>query len=356
MALSPDSEADALHARQRNTARSDHRGNRLLTGLCVLGFLLLAGGVFGIVAGARPIPLATTWNAIAHFDPADSDHLLVRLLRIPRTLLAVVVGAALGVAGTIMQALTRNPLSDPGILGINAGAAMTVTCAIALFGITDVTAYMAFSVAGAALAGLAVYLLGNLGQSGDPVRVVLAGAALSVVLMSLTQIVLVNSDEQVFDQFRNWSVGSLQGRSYAVLLPVTVLSSIGILIAFALTKALDTASLGADLAKSLGGNPLYIWSFSALAVIILSGAATAAAGPIGFIGLTAPHIARLITGPGHRWLLPYSMMIAALLTVSADALGRVIAPPGEVGVGIMVALMGGPFFIALVRRHRISKL
>jgi len=327
-----------------------------MSGLAVLGLLLFTAILFGIVAGARPISLATTWGAITHFDAADSDHLLVRLLRVPRTLLAIVVGAALGAAGTIMQALTRNPLSDPGILGINAGAAMAVTGAIALFGITDVTAYMAFGIAGAALAGAAVYLLGNLTGSGDPVRVVLAGAALSVVLMSLTQIVLVNSDEQVFDQFRNWSVGSLQGRSYAVLLPAFILSSIGIAIAFALTKALDTAALGADLAKALGGNPLYIWSFSALAVITLCGAATAAAGPIGFVGLTAPHIARLITGPGHRWLLPYAMMIAALLTVSADALGRVIAPPGEVGVGIMVAVMGGPFFIALVRRHRISKL
>lgn len=329
--------------------------NRLI-GLGALTFLLAVTVIFGIVAGARPIPLSTSWDAIVDFDPANSDHLLVRLLRIPRTLLAIVVGASLGVAGTIMQALTRNPLSDPGILGINAGAAVAITCAIALFGISSVTAYMALGMAGAALAGAAVYLLGNLSRGGNPVRVVLAGAALSVVLMSLTQIVLVNSDEQVFDQFRNWSVGSLQGRGYGVLLPVLALSSIGAAIAFTLTKALDTAALGADLAKALGGNPLRIWGLSALAVIILSGAATAGAGPIGFVGLTAPHITRLITGPGHRWLLPYAMMIAALLTVSADALGRVIAPPGEVSVGIMLALIGGPFFIALVRRHRISKL
>lgn len=329
--------------------------NRLI-GLGALAFLLAAAVIFGIIAGARPIPLSTSWDAIVDFDPTNSDHLLVRLLRIPRTLLAIVVGASLGVAGTIMQALTRNPLSDTGILGINAGAAVAITCAIALFGITSVTAYMALGMAGAALAGAAVYLLGNLSRGGNPVRVVLAGAALSVVLMSLTQIVLVNSDEQVFDQFRNWSVGSLQGRGYGVLLPVLALSSIGAAIAFTLTKALDTAALGADLARALGGNPLRIWGLSALAVIILSGAATAGAGPIGFVGLTAPHIARLITGPGHRWLLPYAMMIAALLTVSADALGRVIAPPGEVSVGIMLALIGGPFFIALVRRHRISKL
>jgi iron complex transport system permease protein len=191
---------------------------------------------------------------------------------------------------------------------------------------------------------------------GAEVRIVLAGAALTVVLLSLAQIVLVNSDEHVFDQFRHWSVGSLQGRGYAVLYPVLALTSVGLLIALSLAKALDTAALGADLTRALGGNPLRIWGLSALAVIMLSGAATAAAGPIGFVGLTAPHIARLITGPGHRWLLPYAMAIAALLTAGADALGRVIAPPGEVGVGIMVALMGGPFFIALVRRHRVSKL
>lgn len=329
---------------------------RRVAGLLALGLLLLGCMLFGVVAGARPIPIAMTWQAIVHFDPANSDHLLVRHLRIPRTLLAVVVGAALGTAGAILQALTRNPLADPGILGINAGAAVAIAAAIALVGVTDVTAYMAFGLLGAALAGAGVYLLGNLSRNGAEVRIVLAGAALTVVLLSLAQIVLVNSDEHVFDQFRHWSVGSLQGRGYGVLYPVLALTVLGLAIALSLAKALDTAALGADLTKALGGNPLRIWGMSALAVIVLSGAATAAAGPIGFVGLTAPHIARLITGPGHRWLLPYAIAIAALLTVAADALGRVVAPPGEVGVGIMVALMGGPFFIALVRRHRISKL
>lgn len=329
---------------------------RRLAGVLALVAVLVVCVLFGIVAGARPIPLATTWQAILHFDPQSSDHLLVRHLRIPRTLLAVVVGAALGTAGTIMQALTRNPLSDPGILGINAGAAVAIAAAIALLGVSDVTAYMAFGLLGAALAGAAVYLLGNINSGGGQMRIVLAGAALSVVLLSLAQIVLVNSDEQVFNQYRHWSVGSLQGRDYAVFFPVFALASVGLAIALSLAKALDTAALGADLAKALGGSPLRIWGLSALAVILLSGAATAAAGPIGFVGLTAPHIARLMTGPGHRWLLPYAMVLSAILTVGADALGRVIAPPGEVGVGIMVALMGGPFFIALVRRHRISRL
>ncbi|MCX8997370.1 iron ABC transporter permease [Rhizobiaceae bacterium BDR2-2] len=335
---------------------ADARNSRRTGGLLALGLLLTGFVLFGIVAGARPIPLAVTWEAIVHFDPANSSHLLVRHLRVPRTLLAIFVGAALGVAGAIMQALTRNPLSDPGILGVNAGAALAIAVAISLFGITGVTAHMGFGLVGAAVAGAAVYCLGQLHRNGSQVRVVLAGAALSVVLLSLTQIVLVNSDERVFDQFRHWATGSLQGRGYPVLLPVSLLTVAGLALALSLAKALDTAALGSDLTRSLGGNPLRIWGLSALAIVMLSGAATAAAGPIGFVGLTAPHIARLMVGPGHRWLLPYSMMVSAILVVAADALGRVIAPPGEVGVGIMVALMGGPFFIALVRRARISRI
>ncbi len=324
--------------------------------LLALALLLAVCVLLGMVAGTRPVPLATTLDAMLHFDPGNSDHLLVRHLRIPRTLLAVVVGAALGVAGTVMQALTRNPLSDPGILGVNAGAAVAIAAAITVLGVNDVSAYMAFGLLGAGLAGCAVYLLGNVGGKGNQVRVVVAGAAVSVVLMSLTQLVLVNGTDQTFNQFLNWSVGSLQGRGYAVFYPVVSLTSVGLVLAFSLAGALDMAALGSDLTKALGGNPLYIWGLAALSVVILSGAATAAAGPVGFVGLTAPHIARLMAGPGHRWLLPYSMFIAAILVTAADVLGRVVAPPGEVGVGIMVALMGGPFFVLLVRRRRISQL
>lgn len=332
------------------------RGAWLSGGLACLCLALVASVVIGFTAGSRPVSLETTWNALFNFDPTDSSQLLVTHLRVPRTLLAAVVGAALGAAGAVMQALTRNPLSDPGILGINAGAAAAIVVAIALFGIADVSVYMAFGLAGATLAGLAVYLLAGLDRGASQVRVVLAGAAVSVVLLSLTQIVLINSDEQVFDHYRHWSIGSLQGRGYGVFYPVLALSLAGLMLALALAKALDTVALGADLTKALGANPLRIWGLSALAVIILCGAATAAAGPIGFVGLTAPHIARLITGPGHRWLLPYAMVISAILVVGADVLGRVIAPPGEVGVGIMVALLGGPFFILLVRSKRIARL
>lgn len=327
-----------------------------VAGLLVLPCLLAVLMLLSVGIGTRSIPPSVTWDALFAFDPANSDHLLVHHLRLPRTLLAAIVGAALGLAGAIMQALTRNPLADPGILGVNAGASAAIVAAIAFLGIADVTTYMAFGLAGAALAGGAVYALGNLSRTANHVRIVLAGAALTIVLLSLTQIILINSEEQVFNQFRHWSVGSLQGRGYGVLGPVFVLVSMGSFAALFLTRALDTVALGNDLARTLGGSPALIWSTSAIVVVVLAGGATAAAGPIAFVGLTAPHVARLVTGPGHRWVLPYSMLLSAILMVAADTLGRIVAPPGEVGVGIMAALIGGPFFIALVRQRRISQL
>lgn len=309
---------------------------------------------FGV--GTKPLAPSTTWDAIFAFDPANSDHLLVRYLRLPRTALAVVVGCCLGVAGTVMQALTRNALADPGILGVNAGAAAAIAAAIAFFGVTSVTSYMWFGLLGAAVAGVAVYFLGGMRRGSSPVRLVLAGAALSIVLLALTQVVIVNSEETVFDQFRHWTVGSLQGRGTSVVLPVTLLALVGVATSFVLARALNAAVLGEEVARSLGANPVRVWSLAALAVILTSGAATAAAGPVGFVGLTAPHLARFVTGPDHRWVLPVSMLFSAVLVLGADVLGRVVAPPGEVGVGIMVALIGGPFFVYLVRSRKLVQL
>lgn len=318
--------------------------------LCGLLLSLLAAG--SLFIGTRSIPVAVTWQSLVNFDPASSEHLLVRYLRVPRTLLAIVVGCALGAAGAIMQALTRNPLADPGILGVNAGATLASVAAIAFLGLTDITDYMGFGLAGAALVGSAVSLLGGV----NPGRMVLAGAALSIVLLALTQIITVNSDEAIFNQFRHWAVGSLQGRGYAVLWPVSQLVAVGLLLALTLARALDTVALGSDTGRSLGVNLTQMWWLAALAIVILTGAATAAAGPIGFVGLTAPHFARLITGPDHRWLLPYSMLFSAILMLAADILGRVVGYPGEISVGIMVALIGGPFFVVLVKRWRVVQL
>ena len=337
-------------------ASTPERFLRRRIGIVVLIALVAASVFVSACIGTRSIPLATTWEAVVAFDPESSEHLLVVNQRIPRALISVVVGLCLGVAGAVMQALTRNPLAEPGILGVNAGAAVLIACGIAFFSLTQPVHYMWLGVLGAALAGAAVYLLGGVRRGTNPVRLVLAGAALTVVLGALTQLIIINGLEEVFDRYRHWMVGSVAGRGYEVLIPVGLLAAVGLLLAFALARPLDAALLGEDLSRSLGGNPNRSWALAGLAVIILAGAATAGAGPIAFLGLAAPHLARLMVGVDHRWVLPYSGLLAALIITVADTLGRVIPPRGEVSVGIMVALLGGPFFVYLVRTRKIAQL
>ncbi|SER25688.1 FecCD family ABC transporter permease [Sphingobium sp. YR768] len=314
--------------------------------------LLLAAASISI--GAEDLSPRQAWNAVTAFDPADNRHLLVQHLRIPRALAALLVGVALGAAGVVMQALTRNPLADPGILGVNAGAAAGIAIAIAFFGQTEAGSYVWFGLGGAALAGMAVYLLGSIRQGMNSVRVVLAGSALTVMFLALTHIVTINSEAEVFDQFRHWTVGSLEGRGFPVLRAVTLPIGTGLLIVAGLARRLDAVALGDDLARSLGSHPGRTLALAAFAVILLAGAATAAAGPITFLGLTAPHAARAIVGTAHRRLLPLAMLLSAGTMIVADMAGRMVARPGEVGVGIMIALIGGPFFIALVRGRKLA--
>lgn len=325
-------------------------------GLAVLLALVVVGVFLSACVGTHDLAIVTTWHALVAFDADDSAHLLVVHRRIPRALLGVVVGLCLGVAGAVMQALTRNPLAEPGLLGVNAGAAVAIATGISFLGIADVSGHLWLGLLGAAVAGAAVFVLGGARRGTNPVRLVLAGSALTVVLLALTQLVLVNSLEEVFDRYRHWMVGSLAGRGYDVLVAVSLLAAVGLLLASALARPLDSAVLGADLSRSLGGDPARIWALAGVTVILLAGAATAAAGPITFLGLAAPHLARLIVGVDHRWVLPYSGLIAAVLIVMADTLGRMIPPRGEISVGIMVALIGGPFFIVLVRRRRMVQL
>lgn len=248
-----------------------------------------------------------------------------------------------------MQTLTRNPLADPGLLGVNAGATLAIVLSIALFNVTDVFSYMWFGVAGAAIVSVVVFLVGGI-DGNNPVKIVLTGAALTIVLLSLTQLIIINSETEAFDRFRHWVIGSLQGRGFDVLLPVSLLVGIGLLLALAASKMLDIAALGAETGQALGVNPRWLAGISALIIVILAGAATAAAGPVVFVGLTAPHFARAIAGLEHRVLLPWAMLFSAILVLSADILGRIVGYPGEISVGIMVALIGGPFFVLLVKR------
>ncbi|HAS3608435.1 TPA: iron ABC transporter permease [Vibrio cholerae] len=325
-----------------------------LMGLMLVALMGLT--ISSVFVGSRDIPYAVTFDALFHFDEQNTQHLLVHYLRVPRTGLAILVGAALGAAGVIMQAMTRNPLADPGILGVNAGAILMVVIGIAGFGLTDMLHYLWFGLFGAAATSVGVYLLAGINQSPNPVRVVLAGAAMTVVLLSMTHLIMLNSAQEVFNQFRHWSVGSLQGRGYEVLLPTSVFVLLGLIAAILLARELDTVVLGHDAGKALGVNPLWIWIASATVVTLLAGTATAAAGPISFLGLTAPHLARLWVGAEHRRLLPYSMLLGALLLLGADLAGRLIGSNDEISAGIMVALIGGPVFVLLVRRWKLSHL
>ncbi len=324
----------------------------LLGAAATLVLVALASAAYG----SKPIPVGTVLDAFFAFDDGLNDHLIVRSLRVPRTLIGLGVGAALGLSGAVMQGVTRNPLAGPGILGVNAGAALAVVIAIYAFGVGSLSVYVWFAFVGAAGASVVVYTLGSLGRDGaTPVKLALAGAAVSALLGALTTAVLL-IDVATLDQFRFWVVGSLAGRDADILGRVTPFLVVGAVLAFGSARALNTLSLGDDVARSLGQKVGLARFAGALAVILLTGAAVAAAGPIGFVGLTVPHVARAISGPDYRWVLPYSALLAPILLLGADIIGRIVARPGELQVGIVTAVLGAPFFVVLVRRRKLAEL
>jgi iron complex transport system permease protein len=328
------------------------RGAGLVAATGVLVLVLLASIGFG----AKPIPLGTVWDAIWHFDGTDDDHIVIRTLRVPRTVLGVLAGGALGVAGALMQGVTRNPLADPGILGIDAGASLAVVLAIHSFHIGSLTGYVWFAFVGAGLAGLVVYALGSTGRGGaSPVKLALAGAAMAYLLTSFTSTVLL-LDVATLDQFRFWIVGSLAGRDSRVAEQVLPFLAVGFVLAIGSARQLDLLALGDDVARSLGQQVQLARASSFVAMIVLCGGATAACGPIAFVGLTIPHVARAICGPDHRWIIPWSLVLAPILLLAADVVGRVVARPGELQVGIVTAILGAPFFIVLVRRRKLADI
>ncbi|WP_067226716.1 iron ABC transporter permease [Streptomyces sp. NBRC 109706] len=315
----------------------------------VFGVVLLVLTALGVLVGSRPAPVADVVAALLG-DETAAEHDLVWELRLPRTVLAVLVGAALGLAGAVMQALTRNPLADPGLLGVNAGAAAAVAVALALSWASSVAMTVWWAMAGAALASVVVHLLGSRGlDGGSPTKLVLAGTAISAALVALTN-GLVLSVPRAFDQFRFWAVGSLEGRGTDVLLDVLPFIAVGIGGALLLGRGLNALVLGDELARTLGANLTSIRLAGLLVITLLCGAATAAAGPLAFVGLTVPHVARRWARSDERWVLWLSGLLGASLVVAADLVGRVVVRPGELEVGIVAALIGGPFFVAMVRR------
>lgn len=329
---------------------------RRVLGLVAAIITLIVVIAASLAIGARDMPLSEVLGAF--FAPnASDDQLVVLELRLPRTVLGILVGMGLGLAGGLIQALTRNPLADPGILGVNAGASLAITIGVAFFGISSITGYIWFAFGGALIATVGVYIIGSAGRSRsvDPIRLTLAGVAVAAVLTGLTKAILL-TNERAFDAFRSWDVGAIAGRDFDTISAILPFIVIGTVLALALSHSLNAVALGDDLAASLGTSVNRTRVLSILAVTLLAGAATAAAGPIGFIGLMIPHIARWIVGPDQRWILGYSVVLSPILLLASDVIGRVVMKPGELQVGVVTAFVGAPVLIALVRRKKASGL
>ncbi|MFD0459041.1 FecCD family ABC transporter permease [Streptomyces violaceoruber] len=304
-----------------------------------------------IAIGAKDLSLAEVWHGLFHDSGTYGDVVVGE--RLSRTVLGLLVGAALGLAGAVLQALTRNPLADPGLLGINAGASAAVVTGITFFGVTSLTGYVWFAFAGAA--GSARWS-GSWGQPGaTPVRLVLAGTAISAALFGYLQAVMI-MDDAALGRMRFWTVGSLASATTGTIREVLPFFVVGTVLALALARPLNAMEMGDDTAKALGANLNRTRALSMLAATVLCGAATAACGPIVFVGLMIPHIVRSFTGPDMRWILPYAAILSPVLLLGADVLGRIVARPSELQVGIVTAVLGGPVFIFLVRRRRTAQL
>lgn len=344
--------AAARAGRDGNAVANAKRPAALVASLVLLVAMIIASLLFG----ARPLALPTVLDALVAYDGSSAAHIIVRDYRIPRTLLGLLCGAAFGVSGALIQAATRNPLADPGILGINAGAAFFVTLAIGLFGIQSISGYLWFAFVGAVVVTVVVYGLGAAGREGaTPVRLVLSGVALSAVLGGIGSAITL-LDPQVFDAMRLWAIGSVAGRNMEVVLTIAPCIGAGLLIALFVAPALNAVALGDDLARSLGADILRAHILTLVAVTLLSGAATAAVGPIGFVGLMVPHVVRWLTGPDQRWIIALTMIYAPVLLLAADVVGRLVLFSGELEAGIVTAFIGAPVLILLARRTEASGL
>jgi iron complex transport system permease protein len=300
--------------------------------------------------GAAEVGTADVVAAFTDYGGSEED-LIVRTLRVPRAAVAALVGAALAMAGAILQGLTRNPLAETGILGINAGAALAVVASVFLFGSSSLTVYALLAFVGAAVAWVIVYTVSSLGRGGtNPMKLTVAGAALEALLTSLTLALLILS-QQTLDEIRFWLAGSVAGRDLTLLSQVAPYALAGMLLAFALSRQITTLTLGEDVATGLGQRTVWTRFGAAVAVVLLAGSAVAVAGPIVFVGLMVPHVARFLVGVDYRWILPYSALLGAILLVFADIVARLVLRPQELPVGVMTALVGAPFFIYLVRRR-----
>lgn len=322
--------------------------------LALILLALAALCVLSVVVGTRHVGMADILAALSGRTQTMGQAAVAT--RIPRTILAVMAGAALGLAGAIMQGVTRNPLADPGILGVNMGASLAVVIGIAWVGMSSLAAYVWIAILGAGVAAVSVYAIGSLGRGGaTPLKLALAGAATSVALSSMV-IAVVLPRNDIAGGVRAWQIGGVGGATFDAIAQVAPLLALGLLLAIPTARRLNMLALGEDLARGLGESPAVARGLAAVSAILLCGTTTAICGPIGFVGLVVPHVCRLLFGVDHRWLLPLSALTGACLLLAADTLGRILISPTELPVGIVTALIGAPFFIWIVRRQRISAL
>lgn len=316
----------------------------LVLGLCILLICL----IYSVTLGAADIPLDKILASFIAFD-GSYEHLVIQTVRLPRVLIAILVGSALAVSGALMQGLTRNPLADPGILGIESGAALAVVATIFIFGSSSLSVLTIVAFLGAGVTATLVYFLGSLGRGGaTPVNLTVAGAALTALISSLTTAVLIVS-QRTLQEIRFWLAGSLAGRDSNILLQALPFVIIGLVVAFALGRQITTMSLGEDVAKGLGQKTAWVKIITAVSVVLLAGSSVALAGPIGFVGLIVPHMVKFYIKADYRWILPYCAVLGAILLLVADIAARLLLKPQELPVGVMTALIGAPFFVYLAK-------
>lgn len=324
-------------------------------GLAVIAVALLVCIWLSFAFGAKPVPLSQVWHGLLDHDSSDASVIVWRL-RLPRTVAAIVTGSAFAVSGALIQALTRNPLADPGILGVNAGAGFAVTLGVGLLGITSTQQYVWFAFIGAALATVGVYVIGTAGRrTVSPVTLVLAGTALGAVLGAYSSFLELMSP-RTFQALRTWGLGSAAGTDLSDTLDLLPFLVVGLVLALALSGPLNAIALGDDLARSLGARIMLTRVLGIVAVTLLAGGSTALTGGIAFVGLMVPHVVRWFTGPDQRWIIAYSTLAGPVLVVLADVIGRVLVIPSELEAGLVTSFVGAPVLILLVRSRKASAL
>lgn len=320
-----------------------------IIGLIVFLLLLAAAMACSVIFGLHTYSWDQVISSYTAFN-GSNEHIIIRTTRIPRALIAAIVGASLAVAGALMQAITRNPLASPSVFGVNAGAAFAIVMAVAVFDVSGLTTFTWIAFLGAAVSAGGVFFLGSIGRDGmTPIKITLAGSAMSAFFASLTQGILL-ANGKAFDQVLIWLVGSVAGRTMDMLQAVYPYMLIGLLASFLLAPHINVLAMGDDVAKGLGQRTMMIKTLAALVIVVLAGGSVSVAGPVVFVGIIIPHIARFLVGIDYRWLLPYSAVMGALLLVGADIGARFIAMPKEVPVGVTTALIGVPFFVYIARK------